>query len=157
MSISWPDSSLSLKFLHSTISTSASNICDNSSFSPYYYPSRAVEPSSSSDAVYVRLDYDGNLRGYAAGLAKHFQPLSEAMSKCQLPGSCGNYGICSHENQRCKCANNGTHHIGNESNFNGSGCQLSEIPSCTNFNGSWQMFSLAGMEYYRNRLNGILS
>jgi hypothetical protein len=128
-------------------------MCNISSFTPDYYLSRALkaQPNLSSDAVYIRLDYDGNLRGYAAGLSEPFQLLSEAMSICQLPSSCGNYGVCSQENQPCKCPNNGSHHIGSESNFSGSGCELSEKPSCANVNGSWQMFSLAGMEYYRNR------
>lgn len=152
VSILWPNSSLGFKFLNSTTSN-ASNMCDISSFTSHYYLSRAVkaQPNLSSDAVYIRLDYDGNLRGYAAGLAEPFQLLSEAMSKCQLPNSCGNYGVCSQKDQQCKCPNNGTHHIGSESNSNGSDCELSEKPSCANVNGSWQMFSLAGMEYYRNR------
>jgi hypothetical protein len=152
VSILWPDSSLSLRFLNFT-SSSVSNLCDISSFSPHYYLSRVVkaQTNSSSDAVYVRLDYDGNLRGYAAGIQQPFQLLSETMSKCQLPTSCGKYGICSQEDQQCKCPNNGTHHIGSESNSYGLGCELSQRPSCANVKGSWQMFSLAGMEYFRNR------
>lgn len=152
VSISWPDSSLGLRFLN-TVSSSPSNHCDISSFTPHYYLSRVLKakPNSSLDTVYIRLDYDGNLRGYAAGILQSYQKLSEAMSKCELPSSCGNYGVCSQENQECNCPNNGTHHIGSESNVNGSGCALSQRPNCTNVKGGWQMFSLAGMEYYRNQ------
>jgi len=88
---------------------------------------------------------------YTAGVTAPTHLLSEEMSKCQLPSSCGNYGVFSQEDQQRKCPNNGTHHIRSESKANGSGCELSERPSCANVNGSWQMFFLARMEYYRNR------
>eukprot|EP01018_Ginkgo_biloba_P039177 Gb_38843 [translate_table: standard] len=154
VSIRWPASRLGLMFRITNKSTEntgiASNLCDVSSLSRHYFLSYVdqskTQPSSSSDNVIIRLDSDGNLRGYASEPA--FQPLSHAMNNCQLPSFCGNYGICSQGGKSCDCPSNGTHHLIRNSNED---CVLSQSPSCENTKGSWEMLSLTGFEYYRNQ------
>ncbi|GLJ26971.1 hypothetical protein SUGI_0528170 [Cryptomeria japonica] len=141
VSINWPNS----EHLPCLVFQNNSPVCNGSLFSPHYYLPQVHAQSSMSvsDFGFIRLDYDGNLRAYASGRK---ESLYQAMSKCQLPGSCGSYGVCS-EGEACECPNNGTHQIRDK---NGD-CGLSGIPSCGNRNESWQMFSLAGVEYHRNQ------
>eukprot|EP01018_Ginkgo_biloba_P039178 Gb_38844 [translate_table: standard] len=158
VSIQWPDSRLGLMFNITNKSAEnmgiASNLCDVSSLRQHlflsYVDESKAQHNSSSDAVFIRLDYDGNLRGYASGLTEPFQRLSQAMHNCQLPRFCGSYGICLQYmgNSSCECPGNRTHHLIKNSNGD---CVLSQSPSCENTKGSWQMLSLTGFEYYRNQ------
>ncbi|KAK7337190.1 hypothetical protein VNO77_17752 [Canavalia gladiata] len=66
------------------------------------------QPSTTSSFLFVRLEPDGNLKGYywdGSNWLLNYQAIAEI---CELPSPCGSYGLCTPGGSGCSCLDNRT-------------------------------------------------
>ncbi|KAL4200191.1 hypothetical protein AMTRI_Chr03g148490 [Amborella trichopoda] len=122
-------------------------------------------PNNTDDYRFLRLDYDGNLRIYTLDPSPDnplnlslwmFSELINPDDLCDLPMSCGQYGLC--RNKQCSCPGSGT--LDQFEQMDGldvaKGCEpRSPLSNCTGeSDGSDDhLLPLPGYDYFLNDLN----
>lgn len=76
----------------------------------------------------VRIEPDGNLKGYYWTGSKWILDYAAISDPCELPSACGSYGLCQPGGMGCSCLDNRT-------DYNNGGCISPEVNNSGNFCG----------------------
>ncbi|CAL0326760.1 unnamed protein product [Lupinus luteus] len=96
-----------------------------------------------SSFLMVRLEHDGNLRGYywtGSSWVVNYEAISET---CNLPNPCGSYGLCTPGGSGCECLDNRTRF---ESGGCSSGNDDNDDDLCMNSRDSYFVLRRSGVE-----------
>lgn len=102
-----------------------------------------------SSFVLVRLEDDGNLKGYYWNGSVWVTDYQAITNFCELPSPCGSYGLCSRDNDSCTCLENPT-----KRRSGPCGHSSGDLCSAGRFNEGFRVMRVNGVELPYKELMG---
>ncbi|OWM82501.1 PAN domain-containing protein At5g03700 [Punica granatum] len=99
--------------------------------------------------VLVRLEPDGNLKGYYWNGSEWVMDYRAISDFCELPSPCGSYGLCARDNDSCTCLDNHT-----EPHSGGCGYGSGDLCEARTYNVHFRVLRRSGVELPYKELMG---